>query len=165
LLKKTIKYTDFNGEETTEDFYFHLSKAELIELEMSVDGGLSEAMKKIVDTNDGKAIIDIFKRVILMAYGKKSDDGKRFIKTEEMRKEFASSEAYSELFMEMCTNADAAAEFVNGMIPQGMEQQIETITSGENQEVKWLNRSEVEAMSQEELYKGLQSGKFKILPS
>jgi len=120
VLKKTIKYKDFNDEEVEEDFYFHLSKAELVELEMSHEGGLSEALQKIVEAEDTKSIIAEFKKIILGAYGQKSPDGRRFIKNQQLRDEFESSEAYSELFMELVTDTDAAIEFVNGIVPQGL---------------------------------------------
>jgi hypothetical protein len=120
VLKKTITYTDFNGEEVKEDFFFHLSKAELVELEMGHDGGLSAAMERIVATDDRAAIISEFKKIILNSYGKKSMDGKRFIKNATMREEFESSEAYSTLFMELVTVTDSAIEFMNGIIPADM---------------------------------------------
>jgi hypothetical protein len=123
LLKKTIKYTDFNGEEMEEDFFFHLSKAELVELELSEKDGLSEALKKIVAAEDGKEIIRVFKTVLLGAYGKKSEDGRRFIKNQQLRDEFESSEAYSELFMEMLTNTDSAIDFINGIVPAGLAEE------------------------------------------
>lgn len=117
MLKKTIVYTDFNGQETEEEFFFHLSKAELVELEMSHEGGFVESMQKIVEAEDNKAIIAEFKKIILQSYGKKSMDGKRFIKNQTLRDEFESSEAYSTLFMELVTDTDAAIEFMNGIIP------------------------------------------------
>lgn len=123
MLKKTIKYKDFNDEEVSEDFYFHLSKAELVELEMSHEGGLSESLQKIIAAQDGKGIITEFRNIILSAYGKKSPDGKRFIKNQELRDEFQSSEAYSELFMELVTDTDAAVEFINGIIPRDMREE------------------------------------------
>lgn len=129
MLKKTITYTDFNGEEVKEDFFFHLSKAELVELEMSHDGGLSAAMQRIVDTDDRAAIIQEFKKIILLSYGKKSSDGRRFIKNAAMREEFESTEAYSTLFMELVTVTDSAIEFMNGIIPAGMaEEAAEVVT-------------------------------------
>lgn len=120
MLKKTITYTDYNGNERTEDHYFNLSKAEIMEMEMSISGGLSEMIRKIVAAQDAPAIIKIFKDLILKAYGEKSPDGKRFIKSDELRTAFAQSEAYSQLFMELATNADEAAKFVNGIIPGDM---------------------------------------------
>ena len=108
MLKKTIKYTDFNGEEINEDFFFHLSKAELVELEMSHKGGLSATLERIIATEDNPGIIAEFKNIILIAYGQRSDDGKRFIKNQELRDEFASTEAYSTLFMELVMDTDSA---------------------------------------------------------
>ena len=117
MLKETIKYTDYNGVERTEDFWFHLSKAELMEWEMGTTGGLTEMIKRIVDAQDAPAIIKIFKELVLKAYGQKSPDGKRFIKSEELATEFSQTEAYSQLFMELATDADKAAAFVNGIMP------------------------------------------------
>ena len=117
MLKETIKYTDYNGVESTEDFWFHLSKAELMEWEMGTTGGLTEMIKRIVDAQDAPAIIKIFKELVLKAYGQKSPDGKRFIKSEELATEFSQTEAYSQLFMELATDADKAAAFVNGIMP------------------------------------------------
>ena len=117
MLKKTITYTDYNGSERTEDFYFNLSKAEIMEMEMSTAGGLTEMIQKIVAAQDAPAIIKVFKEIILKAYGEKSPDGKRFIKSEELSTAFSQTEAFSQLFMELATDADAAAKFVNGIIP------------------------------------------------
>jgi len=117
MLKKTITYTDYNGNERTEDFYFNLSKAEIMEMEMSTAGGLTEMIQKIVAAQDAPAIIKVFKELILKAYGEKSPDGKRFIKSEELSTAFSQTEAFSQLFMELATDADAAAKFVNGIIP------------------------------------------------
>ena len=117
MLKKTIEFVDYNGVERKEDFYFNLTKAEIMEMEMSTEGGLAELIEKIVATQNTPAIIKIFKQLVLKAYGEKSPDGKRFIKSEELSKAFEQTEAYSELFMELATDADAAAKFVNGIVP------------------------------------------------
>lgn len=124
MLKKTITYTDYNGTERTEDFYFNLSKAEVMEMEMSTTGGLAEMIQRIVAAQDAPAIIKIFKDLVLKAYGQKSPDGKRFIKSEELRSEFEQTEAYSQLFMELATDADAAAKFVNGIVPGDMSKKV-----------------------------------------
>lgn len=121
MLKKTITYTDYNGSERTEDFYFNLSKAEIMEMEMGTSGGLAEMITRIVAAQDAPAIIKIFKDLVLKAYGEKSPDGKRFIKSEEIATSFSQTEAYSQLFMELATNADAAAAFVNGIVPKDMQ--------------------------------------------
>jgi len=136
VLKKTITYTDFNGEEVSEDFFFHLSKAELVELELSHSGGLSSALERIVAAQDGKSIIAEFKNIILGAYGKRSDDGRRFMKNQEIRDEFESSEAYSVLFMELVTDASAAAEFINGIIPEGMAEEVAKLVPEEEKDTQ-----------------------------
>ena len=117
MLKKTITYTDYDGVQRTEDFYFNLSKAEIAEMELSTAGGLDKTINRIVAEQDGARIIALFKDLVLKSYGKKSDDGRRFIKTQELRDEFSQTEAYSDLFMELATDADAAAAFVNGIVP------------------------------------------------
>jgi hypothetical protein len=127
MLKKTIKYKDFNDEEVEEDFFFHLSKAELIELQMSHSDGLAEAMERMINANDTKSLVEEFKKIILMSYGRKSLDGKRFVKTQTIRDEFESSEAYSTLFFELATNTDAAIEFMNGIIPPNLGAEMEAI--------------------------------------
>lgn len=118
MLKKTMTYTDYNGVERTEDFYFNLTKAEVAEMEMGTSGGLAETISSIVAAKDGPAILKIFKDLVLKAYGKKTPDGRRFEKSEEISKEFSETEAYSDLYIELATDADAAAEFVNGIIPK-----------------------------------------------
>lgn len=123
MLKKTITYTDYNGSERTEDFYFNLSKAESMEIEMSTPGGLSGMVRRIVAAQDTPAIIKVFKELILKAYGEKSPDGKRFMKGEEISRGFSETEAYSTLFMELATDADAAAKFVNGIVPNDVSAQ------------------------------------------
>lgn len=117
MLKKTITYDDYNGNERSEDFYFNLSKAEVLEMEMSTTGGLSEMARKIIAAQDTPALIKLFKDFVLKAYGEKSADGKRFMKSEEITTAFSQTEAYTQLFMELATNADAAAKFFNGIVP------------------------------------------------
>ena len=117
MIKKTITYVDYNDVERTEDFYFNLSKAELMEIEMSTSGGLVEMINRIVSAQDAPAIIKVFKDLILKAYGVKSLDGKRFEKSDKLRREFEQTEAYSQLLMELSTDADAASKFVNGIMP------------------------------------------------
>ena len=124
MLKKTITYVDYNGTEKTEDFYFNLSKAEIMEREMGTTGGLAEMIKKVVDAKDAPAIIKIFKDLVLKAYGEKSLDGRRFIKSEALSNEFSQTEAYAQIFMELATDADKASEFVKGIIPADIEKQL-----------------------------------------
>lgn len=120
MLKKTITYNDYNGTERTEDFYFNLSQAEVMEMEMSTTGGLAEMIKNVVAKQDAPSIIKIFKDLILKAYGEKSADGKRFVKSEEISTAFSQTEAYSILFTELATDDKAAANFVNGIVPTEM---------------------------------------------
>ncbi len=117
MLKKKIKYTDFNGTEREEEFFFNLTKAEVTEMEMSTEGGLAKTIEKIVAENDSKRIIEIFKDLILRSYGEKSLDGKRFVKTQQLRDDFSQTEAFSELFMSLATNAEMSADFINGIVP------------------------------------------------
>lgn len=117
MLKRTMTYTNYNGEQITEDCYFNLTKAEILEMEMTTQGGMAEYIKGIVNAKNTAEIIKIFKELILKAYGKKSPDGRRFIKSEELREEFSQTEAYSDLFMLLATDAEEAAKFVNGVTP------------------------------------------------
>jgi hypothetical protein len=163
VLKKTISFEDFNGEQVSEDFFFHLSKAELVELELSHQGGLSESLKRIIDAEDGKGIIAEFKNIILSAYGQRSGDGKRFVKNQQLREEFESSEAYSTLFMELVTNTDSAIEFINGVIPAGMAEEAAKLAAVDFPPVKEgitvlpkpdpviVTKADLIAMPQEEL--------------
>ena len=120
MLKKTIKYTDYDGNEREEDFYFNLSKAEVTEMELSKEGGMSEYIKKISATQNGPELIKLFKDIIIKSYGEKSLDGKRFIKNKELTEAFTQTEAYSELFVELASNADEAVKFINGIMPKNM---------------------------------------------
>jgi hypothetical protein len=117
MIKKNITYTDYNGVEKNEDFYFNLTQAEVLEMEMSTAGGLVETINKIVAAKDQPAIIKIFKDLILKSYGEKTLDGKRFMKSDEISTAFSQTEAYSILFMELATDAEAAANFINGIVP------------------------------------------------
>lgn len=118
MLKKTITYVDYDGNERTEDFYFNLSKAEIMEMELGTSGGMVQMLNKIVAAKDSPAIVEAMKTMILKAYGEKSPDGKRFVKSEELSNAFSQTEAYSQLFMELATNADAGSEFFTGIIPK-----------------------------------------------
>lgn len=124
MLKKTITYTDYNGVERKEDFFFNLTKAEIMEMELTTAGGLAEMIEKIVAAQDTPSIIKVFKELILKAYGEKSPDGKRLIKVNNgvrLADAFAETEAYSELFMELATDDKAAAAFVNGIVPVNVD--------------------------------------------
>lgn len=124
MLKKTITYKDFNDVEHTEDFFFNLTKSELMEMEMSTKGGLAEAIEKSVSSKDSKSIIKIFKDLILKSYGEKDPTGKFFNKSEEISNRFANSIPYDILFMELVTDSDAAVKFFTGIIPANLDLQI-----------------------------------------
>jgi len=117
MLKKTITFTDFNGEEQKEDFYFNISRAEAIEWDSEHKGGMKAVLERLIAEKDGKAIYAIFKDLIRRSIGKKSDDGRRFIKTEEIINDFMETDAYSVLLLELSQDANAAAAFVKGITP------------------------------------------------
>lgn len=116
MIKKTIKYVDYEGVQREEEFLFNLSRAELIEMEFGVKGGLTKKLERISKSEDPTQVLPMFKDIILRSYGKKSDDGKRFIKSKALSDEFAQSEAYSELLVELIGDEKKAAEFVNGLV-------------------------------------------------
>lgn len=167
-----IKYTDFNGDEVEEEFYFNLTKAELIELEMGHDGGLSEALKRIVASKDGNKIMGEFKSLLLKAYGVRSEDGKRFIKSQAASEEFASTEAYSELFTSIVTDPEYAAEFISSIMPQDLMKQVKLDIDGATpapespyvrpEEPKEITRAEAMEMDAAALSAGLGSGALTI---
>lgn len=121
MLKKTVKYVDYNGVERVEDFYFNMTKAEVAEMEMSVEGGFSAMLQELVNSKDNVRIVQLFKEMVLKAYGEKSQDGRRFVKSKEISEAFAQTEAYSEIFMELALNEEAAAAFVNGIMPANLD--------------------------------------------
>jgi hypothetical protein len=200
LLKKTITYTNpFTEKEVTEEHYFHISKADLVEMEMEEHGskyikdgeeltGMQAKLQKIIDSEDGKAIMTEFKDIIRRSYGKK--DGDRFLKSKDIWEEFASTEAYSQLLWELCTNAEAAGDFMNGIVPGNLEQiaaevreqAVREQTSKEAPEPQTngdspapdptgltnettprvLTRAEMTEMDSDELKSGLATGKYKL---
>lgn len=128
MLKKTITYTDYNGVERTEDFWFNLNKRELMTMQMGTAGGFAEMIERIIAAQDVPTLMSIFEEIILKAYGEKSADGKQFKKSKELSENFAQTEAYSELFMELVTNSDAAAKFINGLVPADVAAQMASQT-------------------------------------
>lgn len=120
MYKKTITYVDYDGNERTEDFYFNLTTAELSKMDMGTVGGMKKLLEKIVAEKDVKRISEIFEEIIQKAYGVKSPDGRRFIKSAEVLDDFTQTEAYSIFYMELATNTDEAIKFINGIIPQDL---------------------------------------------
>jgi hypothetical protein len=169
LIKKTITYEDFNGDEVTEDFYFHLTQAEVVELELSEEGGMYESLQRMAAAEDGAGVLKEIKKMLLAAYGVRSPDGRKFVKNDELRAHFATTNAYSKLFMGMLTNTDEAIEFFNALTPPGLEEAAaklagidtaqtpiiavvtETEEPEEKTEPKRISRQELHAMGQEEL--------------
>ena len=126
MIKKTITFSGYDGQKYTEDFYFNLNEAELIEMEISAEGNsLHDGLKKMVDENNGALIMQTFKGIIQKAYGVKSEDGRRFIKNDQVLEEFVQTDAYAKLFFELCTDAAKAAEFVNHVVPSDIKERSE----------------------------------------
>lgn len=124
MLVKTITYTDFDDNTRTEDFHFNLTKAEVMEMEMREAGGMAKMLERIVREQDSEKIIENFKAIILKAYGEKSADGRRFVKSKELSEAFSQTNAFNDLAVELYTNAEAAAAFINAIIPQVQEQTL-----------------------------------------
>lgn len=134
MLKKTITFNNFNDEEVTRDYYFHLSKAELAKLELSKKGGLQAHLQAMIDAEDGAQIVEQLETFIRLSYGKRSADGNNFIQTTEVWEEFRSSPAYEKMFMDLILNTDAQIEFVNGIMPKDLQEQVQRIGGQTKQE-------------------------------
>lgn len=137
MLVKRISYTDYNGNQRSEDFYFNLNKGEIFNLQFGTEGGLDKAIQKIIQTEDTPKIVKIFQDIILNAYGVKSDDGRRFIKSEELSTEFKQTEAYSELLMELVSDEKKAADFINALMPKDLAEEAkkqQKLLEGNNNE-------------------------------
>lgn len=146
MLTKTFTFTDLDGNERVEEHCFHLTKAKLFEMELSTKGGLDKYISRIVMEQDNTKLVELFKDLIKMSYGKKSDDGRRFIQSDEIFNEFAQTEAYSQLFMELATNADAASAFVNGIVPPDIAQAAGNIQI-DPKTAKVINSGDVSALA------------------
>lgn len=123
--KETIQYETYDGVPVEEDFYFNLSKAELMRMEMSQYGGMEALLQKIIKEQDSKRIYNMFEEIVQKAYGVKSDDGKQFIKNEEVLNKFVQSEAYSVLVMKMLEDADFSAKFVRNVFPKDIQDKLD----------------------------------------
>lgn len=118
MLKKTVTYIDFDGNERTEDFFFNLTEQEIAEMELSTEGGLGNFINKAVAAKSQVELIELFKKLILAAYGVKSADGRRFVKNDAVREDFMSTQAFSDIYMELVQDADKASAFFNGIVPK-----------------------------------------------
>lgn len=117
MIMKNIKYVDYDGVERSESFFFNLSKAELVSMDFEIEGGFKRKIEKVIEAQNQRELIEIFKDIIFRSYGEKSADGRRFIKSKEISEAFTQTEAYSELFMELATDAKAAEAFIKGIMP------------------------------------------------
>jgi len=124
MLKKTIEYTDYNGEKRIEDFYFNLNEVEISELQLSEEGGFTNYVEKLQQTKDTKEIFRIAKELILKTYGEKSPDGKRFIKSDELSEGFSQTEAFVKLFTELGRDDLAMINFIKGVMPANVQEEI-----------------------------------------
>jgi hypothetical protein len=156
MIKQTVTYTNFNDEEVTEDLYFHLSKTELIDLELSHEGGLSTILPEMVKGGDVAKIMELFKRIIQMSYGTRSADGKKFVKDEEVTKEFMTSPAFDALFMQLVSTPEAATDFITGMVPKDLLAQME-LEAAASEQPAWVKEDreptshELQGMTKEQL--------------
>ena len=131
MLKITRKYEDFDGHEREEDFYFNLTKAELAEFRFSVNGGVEALLDGMIKAQDQKSMIEYAKRLVLMSYGEKSLDGREMLKNDAIREKFMSTQAYSDIFMDVATNDKFAADFIKGILPKDLAGELDKeMTSG-----------------------------------
>lgn len=157
MLKRDITFEDYDGKPVTETFYFNLNKAELLEMELS-SGGMQDKIKEIVAANDVKSIMAVFKEILLASVGRKSEDGRRFIKNDEIRDDFQQSNAYPTMFVELATNDKSASEFINGLLPADLVQQVqaskdETASKDLVKKFEDYARQELLEMSDEDFYR------------
>lgn len=134
MLKKNIKYTDFDGNEREETFYFNLTETELMKMDLKANG-LAEMMRRIIAAENTSEIATVLEDIILSSYGEKSLDGKRFLKNDEIRDSFASSEAYSSLFMGLLQNEKEMAEFINGIVPTKIRTQVSNLSEDDKKKL------------------------------
>ena len=128
MFKETLTYTNYNDEEVTEDVYFNLSKAELLEMNFEAKGGLEKYLQSIINARDVQTLAKLFKELLLRSYGVKDPEGRKFIKSEDLRKDFECSIPYEILYTRYSTNAEAAAKFVNGIMPADLRKAVEEMS-------------------------------------
>lgn len=173
MLKKTITYKDFNEVEQSDEFHFHLSAEKLLELEATLPGGFEKHVERIMKSGDGAQILELFKRLIRYSIGQVSEDGKRFVQTEEITNDFVQTNAYTKLFLELGSDEEIAAQFFNGIIPKDLAAQAEAMTAGGGDSAtrervttpnpvektrKIISKSDAEQMGRDELFQKMQQG-------
>lgn len=136
MYSEIVNYTDYNGVERKEEFFFNLTKAELLEMEMGIVGGFNAMVQRAIDAQDQPTLIATFKDLLLKSVGVKSADGRRFIKNDEVRADFKETEAYSILFMKYATDAEAASKFINGIVPKDLAQEAQQIAPAARKKIK-----------------------------
>lgn len=129
MIKKTVTYVDYNGVERTESFYFHYTESEILDMELSTEGGFAERVQKIIDAKDQTSLLKVIKKFVLDAYGVKSDDGRRFIKNDEVKQAFVECPAYSEIYLDLLSDDVLASEFINGIIPDSAKKRLENLAN------------------------------------
>ena len=127
--KETITYEDWNGVERTEDFYFNLTEQELVKMDVQENSALQDKIDKVIKAKSQQEILDLFEKIVYVSYGVKSEDGKRFIKSKEVKDAFLESPAYSMIYMMLATDAQAASKFVNEIMPKPKNAPVQDVTS------------------------------------
>jgi hypothetical protein len=170
VLKKTITYKDFNDVEQSDEFHFHLSAEKLLELEATLPGGFEAHVENILKSQDGAQILELFKRLIRYSIGHVSEDGKRFVQNDAITNDFVQTNAYTALFLELGSDADTAAAFFNGIVPQDLAEQAEKMTasggdSASRERVttpaptrKVISKEDAEKMGRDELFQKMMEG-------
>jgi hypothetical protein len=173
MLKQDITYADLDGNKVTETFYFHMNKMEVLELEAEFPGGLGEYLRRIKDANDGKKILAAFREVIGRTIGRRSEDGKHFIKNDQIRDEFMGSDAYSELIFHLATDAKAGADFMNAVVPGDLQESVAKLVASQDtpgweppkpKTIDQYTTDELVALSKEEFQNLIHPLKGKTVP-
>ena len=126
MLKKTMTTVDFGGTKRTETYYFNLTKAEIMEMQLTTDGGFVQMIQKATDAQSNQELVKTFKDIICKSYGVLSPDGRKFIKNEAVLEDFMATQAFSDLYMELLNDENAAAEFFNGVLPEDLQKEAKT---------------------------------------
>lgn len=161
MLKQTVTFENFDGEEVTKDLYFNISVDELLEMEASEEG-FSDKVKTVIKSEDRRQILAIFKDIVFKAYGVKSEDGNRFVKSEELNKEFAESAAYEAFFVDLMTSEKTSAEFIGKLLPKSLDKiigkaEMDKIKAGIEPDLKPAKPKKAKDMTREELLAAYQA--------